>query len=148
VPRGKLVGVLVVPLLAAAIASCGDGARAAFIADADAVCKRAHERHPRVKVDTQADAVRATGAAVSRHTEEERGLDRLKPPAELQTEFDAFKKDTQQMQQLAVAGKAAAEEGDPDLYNQALKDYTTTQNERRAVAQQIGFKQCGKRLSS
>ena len=106
--------------MAAFLAAAGG---AAFLEDADAVCTRALDRHPRVEsVDTQEDAVRATGNAVSRHTYEERGLKRLTAPGELQRDFTTFERDTHQMQQLAVSGRAAALDGIQALYNRALKD--------------------------
>lgn len=134
----------------AAAGGCQDSdepsASAAFLEDADAVCTRALDRHPRVEsVDTQEDAVRATGSAVSRHTYEERGLKRLTAPGELQRDFTTFERDTHQMQQLAVSGRAAALDGIQALYNRALKDYTATGNHRGAVGKRIGFKNCGNR---
>jgi hypothetical protein len=121
-------------------------ASAAFIEEADAICQRALDRHPHPKsTGTQEGAVRAAGAAAARRSAEERGFKRLRAPKKLKRDFAAFKRDTHQMQQLAVTGKGAAQSGNQALYNQAMKDYRATHRHRRSIGKRIGFKVCGKR---
>jgi hypothetical protein len=85
---------------------------------------------------------------VARLSKEERGFKRLKAPTELQRDFAAFKRETHQMQQLAVAGAGAAQAGNQAGYNQALEDYKARQKQRQSIGKRIGFKVCGKRAQS
>jgi len=131
------------------VAGCGDDkqkAKDAFVSKADAVCKRVAADNPRPKGQAgQAKAIRATSAANKRASGEERGLKSPKAPKELQRDFDTYKRDTHQMQQLAVVGQAAAIDGQQGLYSQALKDYKVKSTHRAAAAKRIGFRVCGKK---
>jgi len=130
------------------VTGCGDDkqkAKDTFVRKADAVCKRVLAENPRPKpARTQARAIRATSAANKRASGEERRLKSLKAPKEQQRDFAAYKIDTHQLQQLAVAGQAAAIDGRQALYGQALKDAKVKGKHREAVAKRIGFRVCGK----
>jgi hypothetical protein len=143
---------LAVTVLVAVVAGCGDGdgddsnkqlSYAATGTKLSAICTKAKAAAGNASLtgDLKADA--KTAEKIKSALDD--GLDEVndvKPPDELKSAYDDFKSQSEQQSQKLQDALDAADSGDKDGFDAALKEYGALNQQNNLSASQLGAKGC------
>jgi len=115
-----------------------------LIAKGDAICRDSRESYKRVydPVSEEVPDVDYSKELVRNSTEAVRGFNRLKPPKSLERAFGKYVGSREQVNQWDIDALRAAEEGDEVAYREAREDRNDTEDDRKVLAEEVGFKEC------
>jgi hypothetical protein len=118
---------------------------AQLIAKGDAICATSRAQYKRVRdpVLEEVPDVSYSKKLVANSTEAVRGFNELRPPQSLERAYRNFVASQEQVQQWDVDALRAAEEGDEAAYLEAREDRNDTEDDRKVLAEEVGFKECG-----
>jgi len=80
---------------------------------------------------------------VANSTEAVREFNELQPPQSLERAYRNFVASQEQVKQWDADAMEAAEDGDEVAYREAREDRDDTEDDRKALAEEVGFKECG-----
>jgi hypothetical protein len=118
---------------------------AQLIAQGDAICTDSRTKFTRVR-DPLLEEVPDVSYAkqlVNISTEAVQEFNRLKPPPKLERSYRNFVASQEQVNQWDIDALRASEEEDEVAYREAREDRNDTEDDRKALAEEVGFKECG-----
>ena len=134
-----------VALLLLLVAGCGGGlSKDELVAKGDAICKRVNTRmakEPDPK--TAADLERLAKRTVAISDPAIKDMEKLKPPSDLESDFENFLASLKRQRNLTEKIGEAAAAGDTAKVQKIGADAQDAQEEYRRLTGKIGFKQCG-----
>lgn len=113
----------------------------AICADSQAAFKRTREEFPEAKSEEFPD-VAYSKELVGNSTKAVKEFDRLKPPKSLERAYEKYVGSREQVNQWDIDALRAAEEGDEIAYREAREDRNDTEDDRKVLAEEVGFKEC------
>jgi hypothetical protein len=137
-----------------AMTGCGGGgggerlSKAEFVAQADAICRKYEARldalgQPMNVTELRSFADKALPIAKDGRDE----LDDLKPPEELENNYDAWLEQGDEAIEIVERLRDAAAEGDQAEIERIAADAQRTDAEANRLAGELGFEQCGETAS-
>jgi hypothetical protein len=117
---------------------------AQLIAKGDEICADSRASYKRVfdPVLEEVPDVTYSKKLVANSTEAVREFNRLKPPKSLERAYDKYVGSREQVNQWDIDALRAAEAGDEVAYREAREDRNDTEDDRKALAEEVGFKEC------
>ncbi|HEU4705733.1 MAG TPA: serine/threonine-protein kinase [Solirubrobacterales bacterium] len=119
---------------------------AALIAKGDEICTDSQETYKSYRAEfpngENEASVGYSRLLVGISSEAVRRFDELKPPPGLKKSYDAYVKSQKQVAQWDKDALKAAEKEDPTAYLAAREDRNATEEERRQLAEAVGFHVC------
>ena len=118
--------------------------RAQLIAKGDAICadSRASYKSVRDPVLEEVPDVAYSEKLVANSSEAVREFNQLEPPQSLRRAYRNFVSSQEQVKQWDVDALRAAEAEDATAYLEAREDRDQTEDDRKALAEAVGFKEC------
>ena len=118
--------------------------RAGLIAKGDAICADSRARYKRVRdpVLEEVPDVAYAEKLVANSSEAVREFNQLEPPQSLRRPYRNFVSSQEQVKQWDIDALRAAEAEDATAYLEAREDRDQTEDDRKALAEAVGFKEC------
>ncbi len=117
---------------------------AALIRKGDEICADSRARYKRVRdpVLEEVPDVSYSEKLVANSTEAVREFNALRPPPSLERAYRNFVASQEQVKQWDVDALNAAEAEDEVAYREAREDRNDTEDDRKELAEKVGFKEC------
>jgi serine/threonine protein kinase len=117
---------------------------AQLIAKGDAICADSRARYTRVRdpLLEEVPDVAYSRKLVANSTEAVREFNQLQPPSSLERSYRNFVASQEQVKQWDIDALRAAEEENEVAYREAREDRDDTEDDRKALAEAVGFKEC------
>ncbi|HEY8501564.1 MAG TPA: serine/threonine-protein kinase [Solirubrobacterales bacterium] len=117
---------------------------AQLIAKGDAICSDSRESYKRVfdPVLEEVPDVAYSKQLVANSTEAVREFNALTPPESLERAYEKYVGSREQVNQWDRDALRAAEAGDEAAYREAREDRNDTEDDRKVLAEEVGFKEC------
>ena len=146
--RRRLAVALAVAAVGPAACGGGDGGErlstAEFVAQADAICRKYEARLDALGQPTNVTELRSfadKALPIARDGRNE--LDDLRPPEELEDEYDAWLEQGDEAFEIVERLRDAAGEGDQAEIGRIAADAQRTDAEANRLAGELGFEECG-----
>jgi hypothetical protein len=132
-------------LLLAACGGDGDGlSREEFVAEADAICAEFDQRVQEIEQPQSLDDVeRYADEAQPLIEEGMTELRELKPPEELQEQWDAYIASSEQSVDFLDELREAGAAGDPERIQEIAQEVSEVNDEANGIARELGLEDCG-----
>jgi hypothetical protein len=117
---------------------------AQLVANGDAICVDSRESYKRIfdPVLEEVPDVAYSQQLVANSTEAVREFNALEPPPPLERTYEKYVGSREQVKQWDVDALEAAREGDEVAYREAREDRNDTEDDRKVLAEEVGFKEC------
>jgi protein kinase-like protein len=117
---------------------------AQLIAKGDAICADSRESYKRVfdPVLEEVPDVAYSKQLVANSTEAVREFNALRPPRSLERAYEKYVGSREQVNQWDRDALRAAEAGDEAAYREAREDRNDTEDDRKVLAEEVGFREC------
>jgi Protein kinase domain len=118
--------------------------RAELIAKGDAICIDSRQSYKRVRdpVLEKVPDVAYSKKLAANSTEALREFNQLEPPKSLERAYGNFVASQEQVKRWDVDALRAAEEENEVAYREAREDRDDTEDDRKVLAEEVGFKEC------
>jgi hypothetical protein len=118
---------------------------AQLIAKGDAICVDSRASYKRVRdpVLEEVPDVAYSEKLVDNSSEAVREFNELEPPPSLERAYRNFVSSQEQVKQWDIDALRAAEAEDATAYLEAREDRNQTEDDRKVLAEKVGFKECG-----
>jgi Protein kinase domain len=117
---------------------------AELIRKGDEICADSRAQYKRVRdaILEEVPDVSYSKQLVAISTEAVRGFNELLPPPSLERAYGAFVASQEQVNQWDIDALEAAEEENEIAYDEAREDRDQTEDDRKQMAEEVGFKEC------
>ncbi len=148
-PRGSLALTLLIVLVAGAFAGCGGGSEQVsaeeLVERGDRICVEERRQFDQIQAEplTSAAVGEQQAAQLLAVTEgAQADLRDLEPPEEIRDRYERYLDARDEVGDLLVEGREAAERRDGDVYGKAQEEAAAGAAGRQQLARQLGFTVC------